>query len=428
LSPFNTVMKKENYTGRKEVLKLIIASVIIGIACAVLGDSLKLLSDNYETKFYLFAKENWGFYFIFPLIGLSAIYILRQTVFRKRENKGITEIFNTIKTRHNELPVYKIPSHYVNGLLTVIFGGSSGIEVSTVVAAAAVGSTVHNKGKIHHLFRKELIGAGVAAAVTVLFGSPLAGLLFAYEVILKKITRYAILSVSIASVTAWGFNFVLNSEPLFHIGASHWNYYALPYFIALGALAGLNSVYLTQAVLFFKSLFLKIKWHSAKIISGSVIIGVCLLFFPQLYGDGYHAMRELFDNPQHIQLTQTFLFITIGILILKPIITATTLASGGDGGVFAPSLFIGVYLGLLVVIISNTYFDANLIIINFMVVGMAAVLSGSLHAPLTAVFLVCGLTGNFTLMLPLMLTCLISKATAKIIINYTVYSYRPVPV
>ena len=164
-------MKNENRHKQNEFIKLIIAAIVIGIACTLLGDSLKLLTERYEMKFYALAKNNWIFFFLFPMAGLSMICILRQYLFRKKENKGIKEIYDSLKTRHNELPLYKIPSHFINGLLTIIFGGSSGIEVSVVVASASIGSVTQNKAKIHHAFRKELICAGVAAAVTVLFNS-----------------------------------------------------------------------------------------------------------------------------------------------------------------------------------------------------------------------------------------------------------------
>jgi len=418
-------MKKQNKQKQNEVIKLIIASVIIGIACTLLGDSLKSLTDRYETKFYGLAKNNWVFFFIFPLAGLSIIYILRQYLFRKKENKGIKEIFDSLKTRHNELPVYKIPSHFINGLLTVIFGGSSGIEVSAVVASASIGSVTQHKAKIHHAFRKELICAGVAAAVTVLFSSPIAGALFAVEVIFKRVSKMAIISISFSVVTVWLCNMLLNTEPLFFIKADHWNFAVWPYFILLGIIAGLNSVYLTKSVLFFKSKFSQITNNAAKIVLGSLIISVSILFFPQLYGDGYHAMRELFISSSALKLPPTLLFTLVGVLLLKPIITSVTLAAGGDGGIFAPSLFIGAFLGLLVAFVLNNFFNVGVIPINFMVIGMAAVLSASLHAPFTAVFLACGLIGNYELIIPIIAACLVAKLTAKLIIPYTVYSYTP---
>ena len=416
-------MKIAPRSRKKEFIKLIIASMIVGVFCTLLGDTLKFLPENYEMQFYNLAQQYGILFFVLPAIGLSAIHFLRQYLFSKKENRGIVEIYDSIKTRHNELPVYKIPSHYFNGLLTVIFGGSTGIEVSTVVASASIGSATQSKTKIHPVYRKALIGAGVAAAVTVLFGSPVAGALFALEVILKKISRVYLVSISVSVITVWLFTFLFDTTPMISIRVGDWHYYALPYFILLGILSGLNSVYLTRSVLFFKSKFSQISGAATKIFLGSVIIGVCLFLFPQLYGDGYHAMKELFVTPDSATLSNTFILIVLGILVLKPVVTATTLASGGDGGVFAPSLFIGAFLGLLVAFLLNSFFHMDVIPVNFMVVGMAAVLSASLHAPFTAVFLVCGLVGEYTLIIPILTACVVSKVTATMVIPYTVYSY-----
>ena len=158
---------------------------------------------------------------------------------------------------------------------------------------------------------------------------------------------------------------------------------------------------------------------------GSLLLCLSFIIFPQLYGEGYHSMKALFVNPNETTLTLSLGLTFLGIIVLKPIVTSTTLASGGDGGVFAPSLFIGAFLGLLLSLLLNKYLDANVIPINFMIIGMAAVLSSSIHAPFTAIFLVCGLTNDYTLFLPILVVCLISKYTAKMIYPFTVYTYSP---
>jgi CIC family chloride channel protein len=157
---------------------------------------------------------------------------------------------------------------------------------------------------------------------------------------------------------------------------------------------------------------------------GALILSISLFIFPQLYGDGYHAMKELFSEVKPIA-TFGFLATLIGVVILKPIVTSVTLASGGDGGVFAPSLFIGAFLGLFVATVLN-HFHADVIPVNFMIIGMAAVLSASIHAPFTALFLVCGMISDYKLFLPILVVCLIAKYTSKMILPYTVYTYSPV--
>ena len=404
--------------------KLVIVSILIGFLSAFLGISLKKITEYYEEIFFHEVSVNPIFYIIFPVFGLSVIYFLRQYLFKKKENKGIKEVFESTQSNSKNLPSYKIPSHFINGLLTVIFGGSTGIEVSTVVATATIGSVAQQKENIFRQYKTELICAGVAAGVTALFSSPIAGILFALEVISRKVTRAFIISNVIAVSIAFGLLSILKEEPLFAVSITTWHLKAIPYFILLGILAGMNSVYLTRCVLFFKSQFAKIDTHYYKIILGSAVLSISLFVFPQLYGEGYHAIKTSFIAPNQI-MTLTLALTFIGILLLKPIVTSITLASGGDGGVFAPSLFIGAFLGLSLASILNTFFQVHVIPANFMIIGMAAVLSASIHAPFTAIFLVCGLTNDYALFFPILVVSLISKYTAKMIYPYTVYSYSP---
>jgi CIC family chloride channel protein len=405
--------------------KLVIVSILIGFLSAFLGISLKKITEYYEEIFFHEVTVHPLLYILFPVFGLSVIYFLRHYLFKKKENKGIKEVFESTKSTSKNLPSYKIPSHFINGLITVAFGGSTGIEVSTVVASATIGSVAQQKENIFRQYKTELICAGVAAGVTALFSSPIAGILFALEVISRKVTRAFIISNVIAVSIAFGLLSILKEEPLFTVSITTWHLRAIPYFILLGILAGINSVYLTRCVLFFKSQFGKIDTHYYKILIGSFVLSVSLFVFPQLYGEGYHAIKGIFGNSSEIPLTLTLALTFIGILILKPIVTSVTLASGGDGGVFAPSLFIGAFLGLLLASVLNSFFHVNVIPVNFMIIGMAAVLSASIHAPFTAIFLVCGLTNDYTLFLPILVVCLISKYTAKLIYPFTVYSYSP---
>ena len=405
--------------------KLVIVSILIGFLSAFLGISLKKITEYYEEIFFQEVTVNPIFYVLFPVFGLSVIYFLRQYLFKKKENKGIKEVFESTKSSSKNLPAYKIPSHFINGILTVIFGGSTGIEISTVVATATIGSVAQQKENVFRKYKTELICAGVAAGITALFSSPIAGVLFAVEVISRKVTKAFIVTNLIAVLIAFGLVTILKEEPLFNVAITTWHLKAIPYFILLGILAGINSVYLTRCVLFFKSQFAKINIHYYKIIIGSAVLSVSLFIFPQLYGEGYHSIKTLFGDSNQLPLTITLALTFVGILILKPIVTSITLVSGGDGGVFAPSLFIGAFLGLLLSSILNTFFNTQVIPLNFMIIGMAAVLSASIHAPFTAIFLVCGLTNDYTLFVPILVVCLISKYTAKMIYPFTVYTYSP---
>ncbi|MGX7668317.1 chloride channel protein [Flavobacterium pedocola] len=408
--------------------KLSIVSLLIGFLCAFMAVSLKRLTEHYEEILFHKANLNWIFFLVFPVFGLSVIYFLRRYLFKKKENKGIKEIFETTNSANKKLPVYKVPSHFFNGLLTVVFGGSTGIEVSTVVASAAIGSVAQQKENMFRRYKTELICAGIAAGITALFSSPIAGILFSFEVVSKKVTKAFAFTTILAVAIAYGFILILDEKPLFEVTVSTWHFYAFPYFLLLGVLAGANSVYLTKSVIFIKKRFTQIEKTSARILIGSAIIGTSLLLLPQLYGEGYHAVKNILSGADSVVLTTSFAITIIGILLLKPIITSITLASGGDGGVFAPSMFIGAFLGLFLASILNTFFDAGVIPVNFMIIGMAAMLSASIHAPFTALFLICGLINDYTLFFPILAVSLVSKTTAKLIYPYTVYSYQPQPI
>ncbi len=407
----------------KELQKLILVSVLIGFLASFLAVSLKKMTEHYEDIFFLKAIQLNFLYFLFPLFGLTIICFLRKYLFKNKENKGIKEIFECTESENKNLPVYKIPSHFINGFFTVIFGGSTGIEVSTVVSSATIGSVAQQKGKFLQEYKTELICAGIAAGVTALFCSPIAGLLFSIEVISRKVNKTLLFTNFIAVFVASLLLYILDEPALFAIKISTWHIHALPYFVILGVLAGINSVFLTKSVLFFKAKFQAVKKNLNKVLIGTALIGSAILFLPVLYGDSYHGIKEILTHPNTNFTLQFFLSI-FGILLLKPIITAITLASGGDGGVFAPSLVIGAFLGFFVATFLNTFFNANVLPINFIVIGMAALLSASIHAPFTALFLVCSIVNDYTLFVPILLVCLISKYTAKYIFPHTVYSFN----
>lgn len=409
----------------QNILKLVLASILIGFLSTFLALVLKRITEHYEEMLFLQTNNHTFLWFAFPLIGLSTIYLLRQYLFKKKENKGIREIFESTQTKSKNLPLYKIPSHFINGFLTVIFGGSTGIEVSTVVASATIGSVAQQKDLIFRKYKTELISAGVAAGITALFCSPLAGILFAMEVIARKTTRIFFLTTLTAIAVSSGLLWILNEKPLFAINITTWHYYAIPYFIILGILSGIHSVYLTRCVLYFKKLFSRMGTHYHRILIGTVVLSVTLWWLPVLYGDGYHAITGILFSAKTFPLTLAYSLTLIAILFLKPVATAITLASGGDGGVFAPSLFMGAFLGFFTALVLNTFFDAQVIPVNFIIIGMAAVLSASIHAPFTALFLVCGIVNDYTLFFPILGICLISKYTAKTLYPFTVYTFIP---
>ncbi len=402
--------------------KLIISSLFIGIMASVLGLTLKKITEFCQEHLFDFAEKNNAFLFIIlPTFGITSIYFLRKYLFKNRKNKGITEIYKTVYHRKDHLPFFKIPSHYFNGFLTVIFGGSTGIEVSTVVATATVGNSVYEKQFAANVYKLELICAGVVAGVAVLFGNPLVGCLFALEVIARKINKTLIISCTSAALMALIFLYFFPSEPLINFPVTHWNWIAIPFMVVLSLMGGTLSVYFTLLVIQMKDFFSGIHNNFIRINLGALSVGILICFFPFLYGDSYHSLDELISHPQSYSV-----FLILALVLLKPLASSLTLGAGGDGGVFAPSIVAGAYLGLGFAIVCNTFFGTSLIYINFILIGVAATLSAAIYAPFTALILTCSLVPNgYELFFPILIGSLIAKKTAEKIIPYNVYTYVP---
>lgn len=406
----------------KRVAVVLLAAAVTGVLSALVADTLKVITEHYEEVFLENLHHNRYLIFIIPLIGLTTIHLLRYFLFHNKANKGIKEVLDTVNKNAHTLPAYKIPSHYFNGLLTVIFGGSTGIEVSTVVSTAAIGALSSRKVSYLRRYRTDLVCAGLAAGVTALFNAPVAGFLFAFEVFTRRRSKLHSASVITAVLSSYFVTRFFFYKRVFHFTVTNWRTEALPYMILLGVLAGLNSVYLTKCVLFCKKFFGSLQNDYVRIIGGSLLISTLIFFVPNLYGEGYDGIKSVF---RHVNApSMTLMLPLLAVLLLKPVATSVTLGAGGDGGVFAPSLFIGAFLGLIVCVVLNHYFDLGLIPVNFVLIGMAAVLSGSIHAPLTSIFLVCALADNYILFIPIVIASLISKWVASMIFPYSVYTYQ----
>ncbi|MCO5247324.1 MAG: chloride channel protein [Chitinophagales bacterium] len=399
---------------------LIVCSLIVAFGSSILAVSLMLLTEYFEKLIFDFAQKRHSFIFIFlPTIGITCIFYLRKYLFKKKRNKGIREIYKTIEQSENFLPFFKVPSHYINGFLTVIFGGSTGIEVSTVVATAALGNNICNKKDSILQYRRELISAGVAAGIAVLFNSPFAGFLFAIEVIAKKLNKSLMISCGVSILIAKIFLMFIQNKPILPVSVKAWNLYALPFMIILSLLGGLLSIYFTFLVTRLKRFFSGINNNFIRVNLGAIAVGTLISFFPFIYGDSYYSLWKLVHHTNTFSVL--FLF---SIAMLKPLASSLTLGAGGDGGVFAPSIVAGAFLGVCFALICNTYFDSSLIILNFALIGAATTLTASIYAPFTSLFLICNLVfDGYHLFLPLLICCLIAHYFAKLIFPYNVYTY-----
>ncbi len=408
----------------KEYFKLIVASIVVALASALLAFTLKHLTEFFEHSIFNFVQNQYtALFFILPSVGITMIYFLRKYLFQNRKNKGITEIYKTLDQRKDHLPLFKIPSHFFNGFLTVIFGGSTGVEVSTVVATATIGNYAYEKEFSARKYKRELICAGVVAGVAILFTSPLAGFLFAMEVIARKTRKSLIIACASSALISWLFIELFDSERILETKVQDWQYAAIPFFILLSLLGGMLSVYFTLLVTRMKKLFANISNNFIRVNLGAIAVGTLIFFFPALYGDSYHGLIKVLDQPMASISALPILFL-LAVAVLKPLASALTLGAGGDGGVFAPSIVAGAFLGLMVAFIGNHYFGMNLIPVNFALLGAAVTLSASLYAPFTSVVLICNLLPDgYILFVPILICCFISHQFAKQLLPYNVYTH-----
>lgn len=407
-------------------LKLLGGAAIVALVCCVLAYSLKHLTEHIE-HFMLnhVAQINPVLYIILPSVGITSIYFLRKYIFHNRKNKGIREIYTTLETRKDHLPFFKIPSHYINGFLTVIFGGSTGIEVSTVVATATVGNQVYKRGFMPLAFKRELICAGVVAGVTVLFGSVIGGWLFAIEVIGKRFDRTVLLSCTMAALVSFGFVYYFDHGFLITISAQEWHWKAVPFMLVLGLLGGLLATYFTQIVIRCKHWFAQIKSNFIRVNLGAIAVGLMIFFFPSLYGDSYSGLSQMLTSFTQPDVLVGLPLVLGTLIVLKPLVASLTLGAGGDGGVFAPSIVAGAFLGILFAYLCNKYGGMELRIINFALIGAAATLSAAIHGPWTAIFLMCSIAPNgYQLLLPLGLGAFVAYLLSRKLCPYNVYSYQ----
>lgn len=396
--------------------------MLTALMCCVLAFVLKWSTEEAQHRIYNFAHQHLVWFIVFPTCGITAIYFLRKYLFQNRKNKGITEIYKTLDQRKDHLPFFKIPSHFLNGFLTVIFGGSTGIEVSTVVATATIGNETYKRDFSAKMYKRELVSAGVVAGVAVLFGSPVAGLFFALEVIARKVNKALLLSCTAAALVSWIFTLSVDSKPLLPFQVNDWSWKALPFFVLLSLFGALISVYFTVLVIRIKTFFAQISNNFIRVNLGALLVGAAILCFPFLYGDSYHGMIELIEKV--IDKEPISMGLLALLLVMKPLVAALTLGAGGDGGVFAPSIVNGAILGIFFALICNQFFHTELIPINFALAGVAATLSSAISAPFTALVLVCSLVPNgYALFIPVFVSSFVAQRIARFILPYNVYTY-----
>lgn len=414
---------------------LIIASIIIGIVAGLVAVLLKVSTHYIHTQVQILASsEKFHFLFIlFPLTGIFLTVLFIQKVRKGKLGRGIANIIHSISKRSGSIPADNTYSHAVSSAVTVGFGGSVGLEAPIVVTGSAIGSNIAGLLLMPRKEKIILLASGAAAGIAAIFNTPIAGVLFAMEVLLAELSIPSFIPILIASASGAVVSQALFKGHILFPLTQNWSMQALPFYILLGIICGLLSVYFMRMYFLTEKKFSKSNNYYKKAIVGGVLLAACIFLFPPLYGEGYVSITDLVQGNEILLLQNSLLenfttneyvlvFFIIGIVLIKVFATSITISAGGNGGVFAPSLFTGALSGYAYATLMNMTGSANLVKENFIAAGMAGMLSGLVHAPLTAIFLIAEITGGYVLFIPLMIVSAISYFISKSLEPYSIYT------
>lgn len=414
-------------------------SVLVGFTSGVGAVILKNLTHFFQhlLEGNLVRYYHQAFYFVFPIIGLVLVYLIIKYVIRNKVSHGIPSTLFAISKRKGIMRRYQMFGSILTAPLTVGFGGSVGLEGPTVATGAAISSNIARMFHMNQTNRNLLIGCAAAGALSSIFKAPIAAIIFAIEVFSLDLTIASMLPLLLASISAiitsyffFGDDVLLpfKIEDTFKITD-------VPFFIVLGVFAGLTSIYFTEVYDRIQKFFDKLNSPIKRLLFGGIGIGILVFLIPPLYGEGFDVINSLVKgNPEKVLQNNIFnldltniwmvVLLLVGLVLFKIIASALTFGAGGVGGIFAPTLFMGSIMGNCVAKVINNIgvFQDKVSESNFTLVGMAGVMAGVLHAPLTAIFLIAELTGGYDLFIPLMITATISYSITKYAHPHSVYN------
>lgn len=413
----------------------VIIGFLSGLAAVVIKNTVHAI-QGFLTAGFDVEYDNI-LYIFYPIIGIILTAIFIRFILRQYVGDGVPTVLYAISKTKAWLKRHNMFSSMVSSSLTVGFGGSAGLEGPTVATGAAIGSNI---GKFLHLNYKQtvtLLAVASAGAMSAIFKSPIAAIVFAVEVIMLDLTIASLIPLLLASVTAALTSYLfLGMDVLypFEIEQTFLIEDTL-LFVLLGIFTGMVSLYFTKVYVYFQNLFSNIKTWYARLAFGGVLLGVLIFLFPSLYGEGYTATNSvlhgstitLFDNSLFYDfrnnLTAIFILMVV-VIMLKVVATSLTFGAGGIGGIFAPTLFTGAHAGLLFALAYNQFGSIQVSETNFALVGMGGLIAGVIHAPLTAIFLIAEITQGYELFMPLMITAVISFMTIRLFTPNSVYTIQ----
>ena len=420
----------------------LILSFFVGLFAAIAAYCLHWLIKQIQlllTAGFSISSFNW-LYLVFPVVGIYLTSLFVRYIVKDNISHGITRVLYAISSKRSRLKGHNCWSSVVASAITIGFGGSVGAEAPIVLTGSAIGSNLGQLFKLDNRTLMLLVGCGASAAIAGIYKAPIAGLVFTLEVLMVDLTMASLLPILIACVTATCCTYIfVGTESMFtfHINEA-WVIERVPASVLFGVFCGLISLYFMRTMTACENMFAAMKNHTyLRLIVGGVILSSLIFLFPSLYGEGLSSVNILLNGETESDWSQILnnslfyghnhlLVLYIGlVLFTKVFATSATNGSGGCGGTFAPSLFIGAFGGFFFARLWNIY-QVGIYIPekNFTLLGMAGVMAGVMHSPLTAMFLIAEITGGYQLLLPLMIVCISSYLTINIFEPHSIYGMR----
>ena len=413
------------------VLVAVVTGLISGLVAVVLKNAAhavrelvvaERLSDIYQVA-----------YFLFPLVGISIVMVLRRSL-KWRMREGIPMALSSIAKDGGIIPRSAMYTSFVGSAFTVGFGGSVGLEGPTVGTGAAIGSNLARWLRLGFKQRILLISCATAGALGSIFGTPIAALVFTLEVFSLDLTLGALVPLLLASATGSLTGLLLSDgTTLFTVnGIGEFEPHFIPQYLGLGVVTALFSVYVKRAHLWSSSLLENVKRPWFRAISGGLLLGGTIFLIPPLYGEGFGSITAALQGDVAALLDQSFvpwqnhspwivIALLLGLALMKSIAAGLTIHAGGVGGMFAPTLFMGAILGLAYVLMLS-HLGMDVPSVHFVLVAMAGLMAGVMHAPLTGMFMITEISGGYPLILPLMLVSAVSFFVSRSISPHSIYT------
>jgi len=373
-------------------------------------------------------------YLAYPVAGMFLCLLFVSFLVRDNIGHGVSRILYAISKRKSYLKSHNTWSSIVAATLTIGFGGSVGAEAPIVLTGSSIGSTVGRFFRLNYRSITLLIGCGAAGAIAGIFKAPIAGIVFTLEILMLDLTISSIVPLLISSVTAATVAYFLMGDKVllsFNITES-FNLSNIPWYLLLGIVSGFISLYFSKMTLLLEGVYEKIPNKYVRLAIGGMILGSLIFLFPPFFGEGYDTIMKLLqggsdailNNTSFSRYSYSFTAVTLfmlGLVFLKVIASSSTNGAGGVGGIFAPTLFIGGIAGFVIAGILNRLFDVNLPDNRFVLAGMAGMMAGVMHAPLTAIFLIAEITGGYDLLIPLIITSTAAYITVRSFERHSIY-------